>query len=69
MLLGFLEFGGDLVQQVSHGLFSVEHGSGFLIAGDVIFDLLLQVFVDLFVLKNTHQALVNLSVEDLVFIG
>lgn len=69
LLLGFLEFGGDLVEQVPHCFLSVEHGSSLLVAGDVIFNLLLQVLVDFLVLKDAHQALVNLGVEDFILVG
>jgi hypothetical protein len=46
LLFCLLQFYGNLVEQIPHGFLSVKHGSGFLIASDVILDLLLQLFVD-----------------------
>ena len=62
LFLSLLKFWGDVVQQISHGLLSVKHGSGLFVAGDVILNLLLEIFVDLFVLQDTHQAFINLSI-------
>lgn len=69
LLLGLMELGGDLIEQSAHCLLSVQHISGFLVALDVVLDLLLKVLVDSLVLEDAQKALVDLRIEDLVFIG
>ena len=62
LFLSLLKFRGDLVQEISHSLLSVKHGSGLFVTGDVILNLLLEIFVDLFVLQDAHQAFINLGI-------
>jgi hypothetical protein len=49
-----------LVEESTHGFLSVEHASSFLIAFDVVFNFLLEIFVDSFVLEDTQKALIDL---------
>jgi hypothetical protein len=41
MLLSFVEFSGDLLEESNHSLFSIEDSSSFLIRGDKILYLFL----------------------------
>jgi hypothetical protein len=69
LFFGFVELICNLIEKSTHGLFSVEHVSSLLVAFNVVFNLFLEVFVDPFVLKYTEQALVDLAIQNLVFIG
>ena len=69
LFLSLVQLCIDLFQQSSHVLFSVQHCPCFLIAFNVMLNFRLQVFVHFFVLHNSHQALVNFSIQDFVLIG
>lgn len=62
LFFGLLELNADLVQERTHGVFSVEHMSGFLVTFNIIFDFLLKILVDPLILQNTQKTFVNLVV-------
>jgi hypothetical protein len=66
LFLGLGEFGGDFLEEADHGLFAVEDGACFFIAGNEVLHLLLEVLVDALVLQNGHETLVDLVVYELV---
>lgn len=69
LLLGLVEFAGDLLEESSHAFLSVEHVAGLLVAFDVVLNFLLQVLVNSLVFQNAQEALVDLTVQHLVLIG
>lgn len=69
LFFSFLEFNSHLVKEASHGFFSVQHTSGFLITLDIVLNLLLQVLVNSFIFQNAQKALIDLTVQDLVLVG
>ena len=59
LLFGLVKLVGDLIQKAPHGVLPVQHRPGFLVTLDVVFDLLLELLVDLFVLEDAHEGLVD----------
>ena len=69
LFFGFVQFGRHLIQKPPHSFLPVQQWPGFLITGDVVLDLLLQILIDSFVFQNTEKALVNFIVEVFVLGG
>lgn len=69
LLLSLRQLGRNFLQEPSHSFFPIKHGPDFLITGNIILHLLLQRFINAFVLENAHQALIDLSVEDFILVG
>lgn len=69
LLLGLVEFAGDLLEESSHVFLSVEHVAGLLVTFDVVLNFLLEVLVNSLVFQNAQEALVDLTVQHLVLIG
>lgn len=69
LLLSFVEFAGNLLEESSHVFLSVEHVAGLLITFDVVLNFLLEVLVNSLVFQNAQEALVDLTVQHLVLIG